>query len=95
MTDAAVLSQYVHGAILVLRSFATQREMAMAARNTLVNAQARILGVVLNNVDVPKGGYYSYDNYYYYQSYYYYYGSGDQQARRMRRRRGARSGRKG
>ena len=95
VTDAAVLSQYVHGAILVLRSFATQRELAMAARNTLVNAQARILGVVLNNVDVPKGGYYSYDNYYYYQSYYYYYGSGDQQARRMRRRRGARSGRKG
>ena len=93
VTDSAVLCQYLSGAILVFRSFATQRELAVVARNNLAQAQGRIFGVVLNNVDVPRGGYYSYDNYYYYSGYYYYYGDGEggRKVRERRRRHRSRS----
>jgi len=85
VTDSAVLSRNVHGAIMVVRCFSTQRELARRSRDLLTQAGGKLLGVILNNVDVPRSGYYSYDSYYYYHQYYYYYG--DDNAKRVRKRR--------
>ena len=81
VTDAVVLTRYVHGAILAVRSFSTEREVAERCRDLITQARGRILGVVLNNVDVPHGAY----GRYYYEQYYYSYGEG--QKRRSHRRR--------
>jgi len=71
VTDAAVLAQYVHGALLVVRSFSTDRHAATRARELVTAGGARLLGVVLNGVDAPNRGYsnygaYSYNKYGYY-----------------------------
>ena len=91
-TDAAIIAQHVDGIVLVVRSFKTESELAVRARDTLKDAQANILGVVLNNADVPKSGYYGYGGYggkyYYYHPYYY----SDDKTRRVRKRRPRKSG---
>ncbi|MCP4620521.1 MAG: polysaccharide biosynthesis tyrosine autokinase, partial [Bradyrhizobium sp.] len=89
VTDAIVLSQYVHGVVLVVRCFTTQREMARRSRDLIAQAHGRLLGVVLNNVDVPRG---AYSSYYYRQYYYYYYGEGDHRKKRGRRSKQRRGG---
>lgn len=76
VTDAAVLSQYVDGVILVAGYGVTTFEAAAQAKASLQKVNARILGVVLNGVPVDRGG-----GYYYY--YYYYY---DEQGRKKKRR---------
>ena len=43
-----------------------------------------LLGVILNNADVPRGGYYAYDSYHYYQQYYYY-GDDEDKPRKKRK----------
>ncbi|UCD57683.1 MAG: polysaccharide biosynthesis tyrosine autokinase, partial [Candidatus Hydrogenedentota bacterium] len=72
VTDAAVLSQYVNNVVLVVRSFSTQRETLLRASDIIRETKSKVLGVVLNNVDVPRG---SYHNYYY--GYCYGYGDDD------------------
>jgi len=89
VTDAIVLCQYVHGVVLVVRCFTTQREMARRSRDLIAQAHGRLLGVVLNNVDVPRG---AYSSYYYRQYYYYYYGEGGHRRKRGRRSKRRRSG---
>ena len=91
VTDSAVLSRSVHGAIMVVRCFSTQRELARRSRDLLSQAGGKLLGVILNNVDVPRGGYYAYDSYYYYHQDYYYYGDDNSKSIRKRRRRRASS----
>lgn len=76
VTDAAVLSQYVDGVILVAGYGVTTFEAAAQAKASLQKVNARILGVVLNGAPVDRGG-----GYYYY--YYYYY---DEQGRKKKRR---------
>lgn len=66
VTDASIMSSLVSGVILVIRSRVTQNEMVREAKNLLEKANARLLGVVLNDVT------YSGDDY----RYYYYYGQG-------------------
>ena len=85
VTDPIALLRHVRSAILVVRCFATQRELARRTRETLAQAEGTTLGIVLNNVDVPRGSYYAYDSYYYYH--YYYYDSDDKSKKRKRRRR--------
>lgn len=68
VTDAVILSRYVDGVILVVRGGTTPRKVAADAKNRLLAVGARLLGVVLNNVDVTGGDYYYYNRYYY--SYY-------------------------
>ncbi len=85
-TDAATLAQHVNGAILVIRSFKTERSASVRAREILSNAQVNVLGAVLNNADVPKNGYGGYYQYYYNQ-YYTHYGDGKTRTVRKRRRR--------
>jgi Mrp family chromosome partitioning ATPase len=58
------LSRYVDGVVLVLKSASTPRRVANDARRRLQSVGARVLGVVLNNVDVTSGDYYYYNRYY-------------------------------
>jgi tyrosine-protein kinase Etk/Wzc len=83
VTDAAILSTRVDGVIMVVASGFVNRREVQRAITLLRNVNARILGVLLNGLDVKKiyGSYYYYFHYY---QYYYYYG-GDKKERRRRR----------
>ncbi len=69
MADAAILSSLVGNVLLVVRANMTSRDMILRARYQLETVNARIVGVVLNSVDLKKERYY-YNYYYYYSSYY-------------------------
>ncbi len=64
LVDSMVIGQYTDGLILVVRSFVTPKAAAQQFVNRLEEANVRLLGVALNNVDTPRGGYY-YGGYYY------------------------------
>ncbi len=66
VTDCAVIAPHVDGVMLVASSGNTTREIAKQVRKRLQSINARLLGVVLNNM-VPGKSYSYY--YYYYQSY--------------------------
>jgi len=76
VTDAVVLSAMVDGVILVVASGSTARGALMRAHRVLENAGARVLGMVLNKVDMRFDGYYGYGYGYGYGSYYGSYHSG-------------------
>lgn len=63
VTDALILSRMVSGVILVVRSGKVEIEFAKRAKHNLEQVNAKVLGVVLNDVPV-KGK--RYQNYYYY-----------------------------
>ncbi|WP_332237861.1 CpsD/CapB family tyrosine-protein kinase [Sporolactobacillus sp. KGMB 08714] len=65
VTDAQLLANLCDGTVLVVRSGATEKEAAVKAKDLLVKAKARILGVVLNGRPVSKSD----------SHYYYYYGN--------------------
>ena len=66
VTDPVILSTMVDGVILVVHGGKSTRELVRRARNELSLANAKIFGVVLNNVDLHREGYddYYYDRYY-------------------------------
>jgi capsular exopolysaccharide synthesis family protein len=64
VTDAQIIASRCDGVVLVINSGEVKREMAMKAKANLEHVKARILGVVLNNIDRKNGEAY----------YYYYYG---------------------
>jgi capsular exopolysaccharide synthesis family protein len=66
VTDAAVLSTMVDGAILVVRMGNTSREAVRRAASQLRAVHSRVLGAVLNDIDASSGGYYSGYGYYAY-----------------------------
>jgi hypothetical protein len=66
---------------VVIRGFTTQRELAQRASELLQGTQGRMLGVILNNADTPRGAY-GYDGYYYYSSQYYYYGDSEESSKK-------------
>ena len=66
VTDAAVLSTIVDGAILVVRTGSTTRQAVRRAAAHLRAVHARVLGAVLNDIDVKSGSYYGGYGYYYY-----------------------------
>jgi receptor protein-tyrosine kinase len=70
VTDAAVLSTIVDGAILVVRTGSTTREAVRRAVALLRNVHSRLLGAVLNDIDLNSGSYYggAYGYYYSYQA---------------------------
>jgi len=80
VTDAVVLSKAADGVIMVVRSGDTPREIVKNGLNQLKSVNARVLGVVLNGVDMNREGYY------YYQYYYYYYGEGPDRTKSKRKR---------
>jgi len=65
-TDGVLLASLVDGVILVVNSGKSSRQVVRRARQLLNDVRAKVLGVVLNNVNLN-----SQDNYYYYQSYHY------------------------
>jgi len=60
VTDAAVLSGKVDGVLLVVSAGKTKRENAKKAQAQLEKINARIIGVVVNNVQAEKGASYYY-----------------------------------
>ena len=75
MTDATVLSILSDGVVLVVEGGVTPLGAVLRAHRIIENAGGKILGVVLNKVDVRRGTYYG--SYYGYgRGYYnYYYGA--------------------
>ena len=81
VTDPVILSTMVDGSILVVQAGRSTREMIRRARQELGGVNAKIFGVVLNNVDIKREGY---DEYYYHR-YYSNYSSNEQPAEAQRR----------
>lgn len=69
LIDAAVVAKQCDGAILVIESGAVSRKVAEKAKDQLEKSGCRVLGAVLNKVDMRRDRYYSkysskYSNYY-------------------------------
>lgn len=64
-TDGVLIASMVDGVILVVHSGKSSRQVVRRSRQLLHDVGAKILGVVLNNVNLKAQ-----DNYYHYQSYY-------------------------
>ncbi len=60
VTDAQILANICDGSILVLRSKLTDYEAAQKARDLLQPAHAKLLGTVLNDLEVKKSSNYHY-----------------------------------
>jgi len=77
VADAAVIGAQVDGAIVVIRAARTSREHIVRTTRILGNVNAKILGAVLNDLDLQnrKDGYY-----YYYGRYGSYYSTPDEAA---------------
>ncbi|SFF58831.1 capsular exopolysaccharide family [Halobacillus alkaliphilus] len=60
VADSQVLSKFVDGALLVVRSKQTEQEAAGKAKEQLEQSRANILGVVLNDMDAKDSNYYYY-----------------------------------
>ncbi|MCA9519656.1 MAG: polysaccharide biosynthesis tyrosine autokinase [Myxococcales bacterium] len=71
VTDPVVISSYVDGVIIIAKYGKTSREALRHAKQTFERTSARILGVVLNRLDLQSRGY---GYYYYYDQYGRYYG---------------------
>jgi len=67
VTDASVLASRVDGVLLVLKPGETHMAAARQTVDQLRRVGAKILGVVLNEVEIHRRRY----NYYYYRGYYY------------------------
>lgn len=67
VADGRILSTMVEGTIMVVRGSATPREMVRRAEIYISEVGGRLLGVVLNDVDLRRDGYY-YSRYDYYYS---------------------------
>ncbi len=76
--DAAVAAQKCDGAILVLSANETSRNLARNVVDQLQAARVKILGAVLNKVNVKQNGQYGR----YYGAYYGHYGKGEETAAR-------------
>ena len=71
VTDAAVLSTMVDGTVIVVRMGSTARQAVRRALGQLHAVHGRVLGAVMNDVDLRKSSYYGGYGY----AYYAYYGS--------------------
>lgn len=83
VTDPAILSTKVDCTLLVVASNQTNREAVQRADNLLQNVKARVIGLLLNNVDVES----TYGSKYYYYYHYYYYGAQNAKGRRKKHKR--------
>lgn len=75
--DAAILTPVCDGAIMVIESNAISYKMAQAIKKQLAQTNVRLLGAILNKVNLKKGSYYQgyYHGYGYYKKAYKGYGS--------------------
>ncbi|MBI3405417.1 MAG: polysaccharide biosynthesis tyrosine autokinase, partial [Acidobacteria bacterium] len=65
VADAMILAAHADGVILVAHGGVTTRDSLRHARKLLAGSNARMLGVVLNNVDMRSADYKYYYSYYY------------------------------
>lgn len=68
-SDAMILTSYTDGVIFVTKAGSMNREMIKKAIENLQHSNANIIGIVMNQVDLNREGYYR--NYYNYYSKYY------------------------
>lgn len=66
VTDAAIISTFVDGTILVASSGRVEINALKRTKEILSKVNANIIGVVLNNLDKNSMGNYNYYKYYYY-----------------------------
>lgn len=79
VSDASILASEVDGVLLVVQYRKYPRTMSARAKRVVENVGGKILGVVLNNINIMRDDYY----YYYHTHYTHYYGapsSGDSTA---------------
>ena len=76
--DSVILSSVSDGVMLVVLGGKTPRDTLQRAKNILLQVDAKILGVVINRVDIQRSDY----GYYYYR-YYYYYGEDGSKKKRI------------
>lgn len=70
VTDSAIIAQYTDAALLVANGDRTPREQVKNCILQLKKINVNVLGIILNNVDISRGGYYRYGyTYSYYRSY--------------------------
>ncbi len=69
VTDSTLLGTKTDGILVIIKSHHTAREIASRAINILKNVNVRILGTVLNDIDLTH----RYSSYGYYKYYYHYY----------------------
>jgi capsular exopolysaccharide synthesis family protein len=70
VSDSLILAPRLEGVVLVLRHGRAGRDASRRAIQLLASVRARLLGVVLNDVDVSQGGLgYGYYGYYGYHGY--------------------------
>jgi capsular exopolysaccharide synthesis family protein len=70
VADPVILSSLVDGVIMIVHGGKSTREAVRRARSELAGINAKVFGVVLNNVDLRREGYGDY-YYYYYNNYSY------------------------
>jgi len=64
VSDAMILASQVEGVVLILRHGRASRDLAKRAIRNLMSIRAKVLGVILNDVDVSRNDYYGYHGYY-------------------------------
>lgn len=65
VSDPILLSTMVDGVVLVINSRATPKQLVREARSRLRKADAKILGIVLNRIDLQNGDYSGYYSHYF------------------------------
>lgn len=70
VADPLILSHSMDGVIMVVKGASTSRDVVRRALRQLEDVKARVLGVVINDLDLDNKQY----GYYYYRRYGYYYG---------------------
>ncbi|MEG0988878.1 MAG: CpsD/CapB family tyrosine-protein kinase [Clostridium sp.] len=63
LIDGAIISQHCDGAILVIESGSTSYKLLQKVKVQLEKGGCRILGAILNKVDMKENGYYYYGKY--------------------------------
>ena len=64
-SDALILAPQTDGVVLIIKAGMTNRELIKKTVEKLRMAKANLIGVVLNQVDFKREGYYKYDSTYY------------------------------
>jgi capsular exopolysaccharide synthesis family protein len=67
VTDSAIISTLVDGTVFVVRAFKTSKHLCAQGLRVLHDVDARIVGAVLNAVNLSRQEYAYYYHYYYYK----------------------------
>lgn len=82
VTDACVLSTFLDGVLLVVASGQISGEAVQRASSLLSNVGAKLIGAILNKVNVES----TYGSYHYYYYYHYYYDEGRKRVKEKRKK---------